>query len=466
MTSAVLADERAMGKGLRTSVVAGSIGVLVHWFDWAVYAYMATTMAKVFFPEEDGTASLLSVFAVFAIAFFVRPIGSVIFGFLGDRFGRRTTLSLVIVVMAAGTLMLALIPGHQTIGIWAPILLIVARVIQGIAAGGEFGSAATFLAEYSPARRRGMGTSWLEVGSVLGFLLASFVVWLLHATLADDTILAWGWRLPFLITVPLALIGLFIRLRVEDTLEYRALEEQNTVPASPVTEAVRRNGLQILQTIGIETFMNCTFYVVLVYLLTYQEEIVALPADDAALLSTIASLVAIALIPLSGMVSDRVGRKPVLLTAAVLLIVAAIPLFALMRTGTMSAGFVATALLAAILAIILGTHSSTVAELFPTRTRQSGLSIAYSLASALFAGTLPYINTWLIDLTGSEMVPAYTLIVVGLVGLVTILTIPETRGIDLLHESDLAPAAAGASAPSSQRESRPATGRESEVEAW
>ncbi|RAJ56612.1 MHS family proline/betaine transporter-like MFS transporter [Streptomyces sp. Amel2xB2] len=435
-----LADDRATQKGLRRSVIAGSIGVLVHWFDWAVYAYMATTMADIFFPNQDGTASLLSVFAVFAVAFFVRPLGSVIFGHLGDRFGRKKTLSLVIISMAAGTLLLGLIPGYGTIGLAAPVLLVVARIIQGIAAGGEFGSAAAFLAEYSPAKRRGLGTSSIEIGSVLGFLLASFVVWALHTTLSEAEISAGGWRIPFLVTVPLALVGLYIRLKVEDTPEYRALEELDTVPASPVTEVFKSNRTQFFQTIGIETFMNCTFYVVLVYLLTYQEEIVGLHPDQAALLSTVASLVAIALIPLSGIASDRVGRKPVLLTAAGLLIVGAVPLFLLMRQGSGNAAFAATAGLAAVLAIILGTHSATVAELFPTRTRQSGLSMAYAIAGALFAGTLPYINTWLISATDDPMVPAYTLIVVGVVGLLTVLTIPETKGTDLLHASDVSAA--------------------------
>lgn len=421
---------------LRRSVFAGAVGVFVHWFDWAVYAYLATTMAQVFFPEQDGVTGLLSVFAVFAIAFFVRPIGSVLFGHLGDRFGRKTTLSIVIIAMAAGTLMLGLLPSYEAVGVLAPILLVVARIIQGLAAGGEFGSAASFLAEFSPPKRRGFGCSWIEFGSVGGFLFASIVVWALHAIFPADVVLDWAWRLPFLLTVPLAAVGLYIRLRIEDTPEYRALEEMNNVPSQPVIEVFRSNRKQFLQTVGIETFMNSTFYIVLVYLITYQEEIVGIPADRAALLSAAASVIAMGVIPLSGMMSDRYGRKPVLYTAAGLMIVCAIPLFLLMQMNTSLSAFAATFGLAVILALILGTHASAVAELFPTRTRQSGLSMAYSVAGAFFAGTLPYVLTWLIAVTGSSMVPGFAMIVIGTIGAVTLRTMAETKGSDLLHDSD------------------------------
>lgn len=422
---------------LRRNTIAGAIGVLVHWFDWAVYAYLATTLSAVFFPSDNETASLLSVFAVFAVAFFVRPLGSVIFGHIGDTIGRKKTLSLVIITMAAGTLMIGLIPSHQTIGIWAPILLVTARVIQGIAAGGEFGSAASFLAEYSPRKKRGFGTSWIEFGSVMGFLLASLVVAGMHFTLSQESIDSWGWRIPFLLTVPLAAIGFWIRLKIEDTPEFQALQERDSVPEAPLKEVFANNSKQFFQTIGIETFMNCTFYVVMVYLITYQETVAGIDAGVASTLSAVASIVAAAIIPLAGIWSDRIGRKPVLYTAAILLLLLSFPMFMLMKQGTSIAGFIATFALSAALALVLGCHSVTVAELFPTRTRQSGLSMAYSIAGAFFAGTLPYVNTWLIEMTNYDMVPALTLMAVSIIGIITIATIPETKGIDLLHESDL-----------------------------
>lgn len=452
MNTAAPISPEVSKKGLRRNIFAGAIGVLVHWFDWAIYAYLATTISHVFFPQQSESAALLSVFAVFAVAFLVRPFGSIIFGHLGDTLGRKKTLSLVIILMAAGTLMLGLIPSYESIGIWAPILLVTARIIQGIAAGGEFGSAAAFLAEYSPPKKRGFGCSWIEFGSVLGFLLASVVVAGMHAAAPPETIEAGLWRLPFLLTVPLAAVGLYIRLKIEDTPEYQALQEMETVASAPIAEVFRKNKTQFFQTIGVEIFMNCTFYVVLVYLITYQESMVGMPPAQAALLSTIASLTAIAIIPGAGILSDRVGRKPVLITAGILLVSLAWPLFTYMNSGTALAGFISTFGLAAILSLILGTHASTVAELFPTRTRQSGLSMAYSIAGAFFAGTLPYINTWLIDATNNHMIPAYTLMVVGAIGLITLSTMPETRGRNLLHDSDIASSTDAISNPTAVRQ--------------
>ncbi|WP_246822375.1 MFS transporter [Corynebacterium sp. HMSC068G04] len=300
MTNSIDQRKAASPQELRRNTIAGAIGVLVHWFDWAVYAYLATTISHVFFPSDNETASLLSVFAVFAVAFFVRPLGSVIFGHIGDTVGRKKTLSFVIITMAVGTLMIGLIPSHETIGIWAPILLIVARVIQGIAAGGEFGSAASFLSEYSPREKRGFGTSWIEFGSVMGFLLASIVVAGMHLTLSDEAIMAWGWRVPFLLTVPLAAVGLWIRLKIEDTPEFQTLQEEDIVPEAPLKEVFQKNSKQFFQTIGIEIFMNCTFYVVMVYLITYQETVAGIEPGVASILSAVASIVAAAMIPLAG----------------------------------------------------------------------------------------------------------------------------------------------------------------------
>ncbi|MFF0224040.1 MFS transporter [Streptomyces sp. NPDC004629] len=428
---------------LRRSVAAGAVGVFVHWFDWAAYAYLAGTVATVFFPAEDSTTGLLAVFGVFAVSFGIRPVGALVFGPLGDRIGRKRTLSLVIFMMSGATLTIGLLPGYASIGVAAPVLLVVLRLIQGFAAGGEFGSAASFLAESAPRRRRGFGVSWLEVGSLLGFLAGSFVFLLLSTGLDNDQLTSWGWRIPFLIAAPLGVIGFIIRNKIEDTPEYRAMEANDTVPRSPVRELLRSHKRQLLQAAGLMAAMHVPFYAVLTYLVTYETDHLGHSADSAALLSTVISLLGLALVPLFGLLSDRVGRKPVFVGATAALLVLSTPAFLLMRTG-LAGTWVAGLLLGVILAAILGTYAVWSAETFPTRTRQSGLSISYNVTAALFAGTVPYLMTVLISATGSTLVPGPYLMVFAAGGLVAALSLPETAGAGLLRTADVCDLPAGA----------------------
>ncbi|MGW3433681.1 MFS transporter [Streptomyces melanosporofaciens] len=426
---------------LRRSVAAGAVGVFVHWFDWAAYAYLAGTVATVFFPDENSTTGLLAVFGVFAVSFGIRPIGALVFGPLGDRIGRKRTLSLVIFMMSGATLTIGLLPGYAAIGVAAPVLLVVLRLIQGFAAGGEFGSAASFLAESAPRRRRGFGVSWLEVGSLLGFLAGSFVYLLLSTGLDEDQLTAWGWRVPFLVSAPLGVIGFIIRNKIEDTPEYRTLEANDTVPRTPVRELLRRHKRHLLQAAGLMAAMHVPFYMVLTYLVTYETDRLGHSAGSAALLSTVISLLGLVLVPVFGLLSDRVGRKPVFVGATAALLVLATPAFLLMRTG-LAGTWIAGLLLGAILAAILGTYAVWSAEIFPTRTRQSGLSIAYNLTAALFAGTVPYLMTVLISATGSTLLPGPYLMVFAVGGLIAALSLEETAGSALLRPEDVSDAPA------------------------
>ncbi|TSB32682.1 MHS family MFS transporter [Streptomyces benahoarensis] len=431
---------------LRRSVAAGAIGVFVHWFDWAAYAYLAGTVAAVFFPAEDSTTGLLAVFGVFAVSFGIRPVGALVFGPLGDRIGRKRTLSLVIFLMSGATLGIGLLPGYASIGIAAPVFLVVLRLIQGFAAGGEFGSAASFLAESAPRRRRGFGVSWLEVGSLLGFLAGSLVFLLLSTGLDADQLTSWGWRIPFLVSAPLGVIGFIIRNKIEDTPEYRTLEANDSVPCSPARELLRHHKRQLLQAAGLMAAMHVPFYAVLTYLVTYETDHLGHSADNAALLATAISLLGLVLVPLFGLLSDRVGRKPVFVGATAALLVVSTPAFLLMRTGLVGT-WIAGLLLGVILAAILGTYAVWSAEIFPTRTRQSGLSVAYNLTAALFAGTVPYLMTVLISATGSTLAPGPYLMVFAVGGLVAALSLRETAGSALLHPEDMSEAAVPLEAP-------------------
>src|SRR3712207_80113 len=231
---------------IRRAIVGASVGNTVQWFDFATYSFLATTLAVVFFPPCNPSAALLSTVAVFAAAFFVRPLGGIVFGPLGDKIGRQRVLATVIILMSVSTFVIGLLPSYATIGIVAPILLVVARCLQGFSAGGEFGGASTFLAEYSPDDRRGFLVSWLEFSTLIGFILGSSLVLLLTTALSEGAMTAWGWRVPFLLAGPLGLVGIYIRLRLEDTPEFRALESTGQVSSSPFRETFVENWKQIL----------------------------------------------------------------------------------------------------------------------------------------------------------------------------------------------------------------------------
>jgi MFS transporter, MHS family, proline/betaine transporter len=411
---------------IRRAIVGASVGNCVEWFDFAVYGFLATTLGAVFFPSEDPTVSLLASFAVFGVAFFMRPLGGFFFGPLGDRIGRQRTLATVIILMSAATFVIGLLPGYATIGIWAPILLVVARCLQGFSAGGEFGGASTFLAEYSPDDRRGFLVSWLEFSTLIGFALGSASVLVLSFTIGEEALGSYGWRIPFLLAGPLGLIGLYIRLRLEDTPEFRALEETGEVSRSPLRETITQNWAPILQVAGLVIIQNAGFYIVLTYLLTYITEQLGFSTTSGSLSTILTLVVAMALIPPLGSLSDRVGRKPVLIASCIGFVILTYPLFLLMNSGTLTAAVLAHVALGALLAVYLSTTIAALTELFPTKVRYGGFSIGYNISVAIFGGAAPFFATWLIDVTGNPLAPAFYLIAAAVATLLTILTIRET----------------------------------------
>jgi MFS transporter, MHS family, proline/betaine transporter len=411
---------------LRRAMLGASVGNCVEWFDFAVYGYLAATLGAVFFPSEDPTISLLSSFAVFGVAFFMRPLGGFFFGPLGDRIGRQRTLAAVIILMSASTFVIAFLPGYAAIGIWAPILLVAARLLQGFSVGGEFGGASAFLAEYSPDERRGYLVSWIEFSAVGGFFLGSASVLLLSATIGEDALGSWGWRIPFLLAGPLGLIGLYIRLRVEDTPEFRALERSGEVSGSPFRETITQNWRPILQVIGLVIIQNAGFYIVLTYMPTYFSEQLGFSSTASSLSSVFTLLVAMALIPPLGALSDRIGRKPLLAASCVGFALLSYPLFLLMNQGNLVGAVLSHVALGALLAVFLSATIAALAELFPTRVRYGGFSIGYNISVAIFGGAAPFFATYLISLTGNPLSPAFYLIAAAVASLITIATIVET----------------------------------------
>jgi MFS transporter, MHS family, proline/betaine transporter len=411
---------------LRRATIGATVGSVVEWFDVAVYAYLAAVLGGVFFPSEDPAVSLLSSFAVFGAAFVVRPLGGIFFGALGDRIGRQRTLAWVIILVSAATLGIGLLPGYASIGVAAPALLVLLRLLQGFSAGGEMGGASAFVAEYSPPRRRGYLVAWVEMGCILGFLLGSLVVLLLNLVLTPEQVASWGWRIPFLLAAPLGIVGLYIRTRLEETPEFAALRSAGNVARNPLLEGIRDHWPAILRTAGYALFQNAALYIILTFVPSYQTETLGYTALVASVSSVASMAVICLLIPALGALSDRLGRRPVLGGSCVLALALSYPLFVLMGQDSPVLAVTAHLGLGVILAIFLGPTLAAMNEMFVTRVRYGGFSLGYNLSVSAFGGTAPFLVTWLVSRTGNTTSPAFYVMAAALITLVVILTSRET----------------------------------------
>lgn len=411
---------------IRRVVTGASIGNAVEWFDFAIYGFLATFIAAHFFPAGDDTAALLNTFAIFAAAFFMRPLGGFFFGPLGDRIGRQKVLAVVILLMSAATLCIGLLPTYDAIGVAAPLLLLVLRCLQGFSAGGEYGGGAVYLAEFARDTRRGLTITFMAWSGVVGFLLGSVTVTLLQELLPAEAMESYGWRIPFLIAGPLGLVGLYIRLRLGDTPQFAELAKADKKAESPLREAVATSWRQILQVVGLFIVFNIGYYVVFTFLPTYFIKTLGFSKSDSFLSITLACLVALILILPLAALSDRIGRRPLLIGGAVAFIVLAYPLFLLITSGSLAAAIAGHCLLAAIESVYISCAVSAGVELFATRVRFSGFSVGYNVCVALFGGTTPYVVTWLTATTGNSLAPAFYLVAAAALSLGAVLTLRET----------------------------------------
>ncbi|WP_169747820.1 MFS transporter [Pseudonocardia acaciae] len=418
----------------KRATLAASVGNFVEWFDFGFYGYLATTIASVFFPGEDPVARLLATFAVFAAAFGVRPLGAVYFGSVGDRIGRSRVLVVTILLMSGATFLVALLPGYRDIGVAAPLLLLALRLVQGFAAGGEPGGAATFLTEYAPAGRRGRYASMWHVSSFAALICSSGLVLLLTAVTTPEQMLAWGWRVPFLLALPAGFIGLYIRLKVEDTPEFRRLEAASETAAAPAREVLGRDGGAVVRTLLVAAVQQFGFYTIFVYLASFLQVQAGFSAGAGTAVTMLTVVVAMVVVTPFGALSDRVGRRPVLVWSCVALAVAAVPLMHVAATGAFALALLAAAVLTVPLGAFMGAAAATFPEQFNTRRRYAGMSLGFGLASAAFGGTAPYLSTWVADRLSDPIAPGYLLVAFALVSLAASLTLKETahRRLDQL----------------------------------
>ena len=413
---------------LRKVLGASFIGNFVEWFDYASYGYFATVIAVAFFPEFAPASALLATFAVFAISFVIRPVGGIVWGGIGDRIGRRTALSWSILIMSGATTLIALLPSYHQVGILAPILLLVVRMVQGFSASGEYAGATAFIAEYAPTSRRGLFTSIVPASTAAGPLAGSLLSAALFAMLDDAEMQAWGWRLPFLLAAPLGLIGLYIRLKLEDTPKFRAMEARHEATATPTAELFRNHRGRMAIAFGVTCLNAVGFYLILSYMPTYLMTELGIGEAQAFLATSISLAVYIGLIFLMGQLSDRFGRRITLVAASILFMALTVPLFSMLDGASFLGIVLIQIAFGALLTVNDGTLPCFLSEIFPTRVRYSGFAFSFNAANALFGGTAPFVATWLIGVTGSKLAPAWYLVAAATVALVAMLLARETAG--------------------------------------
>ena len=434
-------DHIANRSSLRRVIIGASIGNAVEWYDFAIYGFLATIISVKFFPPGNETAALLNTFAIFAAAFFMRPLGGFFFGPLGDRIGRQRVLALVILLMSGATLLIGLLPTYAAIGVFSPLALLLLRCLQGFSSGGEYGGGACYLAEFATDRRRGLVVGFLVWSAVLGFLLGSVTVTVLTTLLPAGAMESYGWRIPFLLAAPLGLVGLYIRTRLQDTPAFAEISEADEVAASPLREAITTAWVPILQVIGLMIIHNVAFYVVFTYLPTYFIKTLHFSKTASFASITTASVVALVLILPLAALSDRIGRRPLLIAGAVGFVVLSYPAFLMLNSGSLAYAIAAHCLLAAIEAVFVSVSLVVAAELFATRLRYSGLSVGYNVSVAVFGGTTPYVVTLLAARTGNAYAAGIYVIIAAVVSLATVLTLRETKGKPLRALGVTAPAA-------------------------
>ncbi|MGH6957422.1 MAG: MFS transporter, partial [Caulobacteraceae bacterium] len=402
------------------------------WFDYGLYAYGIAYVSAALFPGKAGQATFFAL-ATFAISFLVRPFGGLYWGPLGDRLGRKSVLTLTILMMASATVLVGLIPTYRTIGAWAPALLVALRMVQGFSTGGEYGGAATFIAEYAPDRRRGFLGSFLEFGTLSGFSVGAILMLGCSLALGSARMHAWGWRLPFLAAAPLGLVGFYLRSRMEDTPVFREIEEMQADRSKVrigLISLARDYWRPLLVLSGLVVALNAVNYTLLSYMPTYLERRLGLTVWQALFVPILGMLFMMALAPFAGALSDRVGRKPLWWASLVGLLVLAVPMYQLMSASFLGAvvGFTVLGLL---YVPQLATISATFPAMFPTQVRFAGFAIAYNVATSLFGGTAPAFNSWLITATGDTLAPAYYMMAACAVGMAALFFTVETAGASL-----------------------------------
>ena len=419
MTAATKTDR----KGFRDTA-AGIVGNVLEWYDFAAFGFLAPYIAVAFFPSDNEFAGLIKTFAIFAVGYLMRPLGAILFGHIGDRVGRREALLLSVIMMIVPTILLGMLPTYAAVGITAPILLLLLRLIQGLSIGGEFTASATFVSELAPEGRKGLHASLTMLGAILGILLGSGVAMVLSDTLGEEAMASWAWRLPFLMGIILGAVAFWMRRSMSSSPEMNDIHAGKDDREHPLIEVLKNHRPAVLRLSSVVLMQGASFYVVFVWLSTYLKEIVQQPVSNPLLLNTIGLACLLPVIPLAGWLSDRFGRRVLLMTAGIGIFLCSWPLFIVFQQGDDGMILAGLVIFALLLGMAQGPTPAMMTELFPPEVRLTGIGIGYNVTLALFGGTAPLISTWLISATGTAIAPAFYLMAAAAISLVGAFGLP------------------------------------------
>ena len=429
---------------LKKVVFSSFLGNFIEWFDYASYSYFAVTIGLVFFPEGDPLVTTMSAFAVFALSFLVRPIGALFWGNMGDKKGRKWTLSISILVMTTATFLIGCLPGYSMIGLGAPLLLLLCRMTQSFSASGEYAGASTFIAEYAPVEKRGLYVSAVPASTATGLLVGSFFATGMFAICGGSDaqfVVDWGWRIPFWIALPLGWVTNYIRTHLADSPVYEQMQEdaekggQDVTTKTPVRDVIFKYPKTTLICFGSAMLNAIGFYAVLTFMPSYLETVLMYDATQAGTITTIVLVAYIAFIFASGWISDHFGRKKMLIIAATGFIVLTVPCYMLMSTMNFAVILAAEIVMAILLCINDGTLASYLSEQYPTEIRFTGFAFTFNLANALFGGSCSMICLWLVNTTGNQLAPGFYFIAIAVIALIAILFSREHSGTELTEVS-------------------------------
>jgi MHS family proline/betaine transporter-like MFS transporter len=408
-----------MEKGrTRRIIAAGAIGNVLEWYDFAIYGYFAAAIGRTFFPKEEPVAQLLSAFGIFAVGYVMRPVGGALVGHIGDRYGRRTALTFSVAAMAVPTFLVGALPGHETLGLLAPILLTVLRMAQGLSVGGEYTTSIVFMVERAPVGRRGLIGGLGCCGAVAGILLGSATGAVLASAMSQAQLEAWGWRIPFLLGLVVGVAGYFLRRHIQEA-------PPASDARSPLAETLRRHGRLLVRLAGLSVFNAVSFYLMFVYLVSWLQVADGLEPARALEINTISMVLVLPAIVTSGWLSDRIGRKPVLLMATALGFVGAVPFFWLLHHHQPSIILLGQFGFVIAVGLFLGAQPAAMVEAAPAAVRCTAIALGYNVTLGVIGGLSPLIATWLVERTSNSYMPAVMIMVAAVLSFMSVLRFEE-----------------------------------------